>query len=394
MRRFFRKLYRRRKLQQDLEQELAFHREMAAQYENAIPLGNAGLIKEHAFDIWRFNFIENLGHDVLFAARGFRRNPALLISALLSLGLGIGVNTAIFSLGMEFLFSQPSVRDAQSLVAVKLGWRPDVSEDVIDLLKTSGLFASVAGENIEGYANFNDGSQTHRVSAVNTTTNYFSMLGVPLLHGRGFLPSDGKGVVVLDYRFWEKNFHGDPAVVGRAINLDGRVCTVVGILPARHRTLVGLGFTPDVYQPRWLPTTKLLIYARLKPDSSIQQTRAGLEVVAKRIDAALANGRRKYVENIEVAPAAGYDRVFGGFAAVPVSIPIFVASLWLVVGLVLLIACANVAILLLARGSARRGEIAARLALGASRPRLFNNSLRKACYLRFAAQLLAWCFHG
>ncbi len=75
MRRLFRKIYRRRRLQQDLEQELAFHREMAAQHENGIPLGNTSLIKEHAFDILRFNFVENLGRDLLFAARGFQAEP-------------------------------------------------------------------------------------------------------------------------------------------------------------------------------------------------------------------------------------------------------------------------------------------------------------------------------
>src|ERR1700685_1957004 len=121
MRRLFLKLYRRRRLQQDLESELAFHREMSGQQENAIPLGNSGLIKEQAFDLWRFTLLENLWRDLLYAARGFRRSPALVISALLSLGLGIGVNTAIFSLGVEFLFSAPSVRDAGSLVSVRLG---------------------------------------------------------------------------------------------------------------------------------------------------------------------------------------------------------------------------------------------------------------------------------
>jgi hypothetical protein len=119
MRRLFLKLLRRRRLQRDLEAELAFHREMSG--ENAVPLGNTSVIKEQALDLWRFNFIENLWRDLIYAARGLRRSPALVVSALLSLGLGIGVNTAIFSLGVEFLFSEPSVRDAGSLVKVTLG---------------------------------------------------------------------------------------------------------------------------------------------------------------------------------------------------------------------------------------------------------------------------------
>jgi hypothetical protein len=102
MRRFFLKLFRRRKLRRELDAELAFHREMSLENHNPIPLGNTAFVKEQAFDLWRFNFLENLGRDLLYAARGLRRNPSLVITALISLGLGIGVNTAMFSLGVEF----------------------------------------------------------------------------------------------------------------------------------------------------------------------------------------------------------------------------------------------------------------------------------------------------
>ena len=181
MRRLFFKLYRRRSLQQDIENELAFHREMSGQHQNAIPLGNVGFIKEQAFDLWRFNFIEDLWRDLLYAARGFRRSPALVVSALLSLGLGIGANTAIFSLGLDLLFSRPSVHDARSLVAVRLGGNSNSPEEAIDSLRASGLFQDVTGEDVEAFTNFNDGTETHRAFAVYTTKNYFSMLGVPML---------------------------------------------------------------------------------------------------------------------------------------------------------------------------------------------------------------------
>src|SRR5215217_2369995 len=109
MRRFFLKLIRRRRLQRDLETELAFHRDMAG---DRMPFGNSVLIEEQARDLWRFNFIENLWRDLVYGVRGLQRTPALVLTAVLSLGLGIGVNTAMFSLGVEFLFSQPSLRDA------------------------------------------------------------------------------------------------------------------------------------------------------------------------------------------------------------------------------------------------------------------------------------------
>ncbi len=148
MRRLLLKLFRRRRLWQELETELAFHREMAGQQENQIPLGNARVIKEQAFDLWRFNFIENLWRDLLYAARGFRRSRALVIGALLSLGLGIGVDAAMFSLGLELLFSRPSVRDAGSLVSVRLGGNSNSSEEAIDLLRASGLFQDIAGDGL------------------------------------------------------------------------------------------------------------------------------------------------------------------------------------------------------------------------------------------------------
>src|ERR1019366_3095958 len=110
MRHFFLKLIRRRRLHRDLESELAFHRELAAAQGNPIPLGSAAAIKEQALDLWRFNRIENLWRDVGYAARTLRRSPGLVLSALLSLGLGIGVNTAMFSITVEFCLASPPSR--------------------------------------------------------------------------------------------------------------------------------------------------------------------------------------------------------------------------------------------------------------------------------------------
>src|SRR6266478_6236819 len=248
MRGLWLKLWRRRRMQQDLDAELAFHREMASDSGNPLPVGP---IREEAYDQWRFVFVENLWRDVVYAARGLRRNPALVATALLSLALGIGVNTTMFSLGVEFLFSEPSVKDASSIVSVQLAGNSHSPEKALDFLRDSGIFQDVAGENEEAYVNWNDGAETRPTFGVYTTANYFSALGIPMLLGRGFLPGDPKEVAVLQHQFWVKHFNSDPSIVGRAINLDGRACTVVGILPANHRTLLGFGFTPDIYVPRY-----------------------------------------------------------------------------------------------------------------------------------------------
>ena len=97
--------------------------------------------------------------------------------------------------------------------------------------------------------NWSDGRETHRVFSVMTSRNYFTALGVPVAHGRGILPSDPAEVVVLRHEFWRAHYNGDPSIVGKAILLEGKPYTVVGILPPTHRTLIGFGFSPDVYVP-------------------------------------------------------------------------------------------------------------------------------------------------
>ena len=381
MRGLFLRLRRRCSMERDVEAELAFHREMAAAQGNPVSMGNTTVVQEQARDLWRFTFLENLWRDVLYGARSLRRSPALVVTALLSLGLGIGINTGIFSMAVEFLLSEPSVTDARSVVSVRMGGNSHSSKEVVEFVRASGLFQDVVGENEETYINWNDGAETRQIFAMVLTKNYFTALGVPIAYGRGIQPQDPDEVAVLGNHFWRTRLRGDPAVIGRAIRLDGRPYTVVGILPADYRSLIGFGYSPDVYVPRYLDDTILALYARLKPGMTIGQARAGLLAVAQRLDKAMPEPFR-YAESLQVTAVGGMDRIKSETEMQTVGL--FFVVLLVVVGLVLTIACVNVASLLLARGSARRQELAIRISLGAGRGRLVQQLLVETALLSLA----------
>ncbi len=390
MRRFILKLWRRRRMERDLEAELEFHREMAAARSNTIPLGNTGVLKEEAFDLWRFTVIENLWRDLAFALRGLRRSPGFVASALLSLALGIGVNTTMFSIAVEFLLSQPSVSNPATLAQARIGNSSHSSQEALEFIRRANVFADVAGERNNSSVNWNDGQETRHVFAVEASKNYFDVLGAPLAMGRGWNERDADEVAVLRFEFWVSNFGADPSIVGRLIQLDGRAFTVIGVLPEGHRTLTGYGYSPDIYLPVMKRSTDLELILRLKPDMKIGAASGALAALAERMDNQMPERGHKYAEGVLVTPMEGLARLKSNSAAMPVVL--FFVTLLVLVGLVLMIACVNVAGLTLARSSARKQEIAIRLSLGASRGRLLQQLLAESLLLSMSGAALGFGF--
>ncbi|HEU4930624.1 MAG TPA: ABC transporter permease [Pyrinomonadaceae bacterium] len=359
--------------------------------------------------------MDSLIKDIRYAVRGLAKRPGFTLIAVLTLALGIGANTAIFSAINATLMRTPPVSDPDGLVFVFNGPSGSIFSypDYTALRDQNNVFDGlIAWGGITASLNSND--QTDLVTGAIVSGNFFEVLGVRAQRGRLISTDDDKTlgahpVVVISPGLWQKRFAGDPNVVGRQLLLNGNVFTVIGVLPAGFDGLQ-LGITRDLYVPMMMQATMrppragysgemnpdllqvrgnrwLFSVGRLKPGVTSPQAQSSLAVIAKQLEEAYPQTNRN--RGISISALRGTDD-----PATSQQLSSVARLLMAVVGIVLLIACANVANLLLARSSSRTKEIAVRLAIGATRGRIVRQLLTEGVLLAIlggvAGLLLAW----
>ena len=394
LRRRLRALVRRRRVEEELASEVALHLELEQQKNERLGMspnearraamltfGGVERYKEEARDVRGVRLLETLMQDLRYALRTMRKTPAFSAIVILTLGLGVGATSAIFSIVNAVLLRPLAFAHPEALVRV-YSQIPDGTiqrfsvsiPDYLDFKSRNRVFSDMAMW-VNSTMTLTDGGEPERLSGIASSDNLFSVLGVVPLHGRLFAPgeSDHPDGVVLSYGVWTRRFGSDSTIIGRRITLDGTAKTVIGVLPPSFRI-----YTRDV--DVWAPVAVqqipkyenranhvLRVVARLKPGIAVDNAQRDMRRVASELAFEYKKADEGWTSNVY----SFRDEIVGALSR-PLLI-LLVAS-----GLVLLIACINVANLQLTRSASRGRELSVRRALGAGRGRLVGQLLMES----------------
>jgi predicted permease len=415
--RWLRSLGQRGAMKQEIDEELRFHIEQrtaenieagmspeVAAREARKRFGNLQSVREECRERRGASFGEAVWQDIRFGLRMLRKNPGFTAVAVLTLALGIGANTAIFTMINAVLFKPIMAREPNQLAALYQQERENPANfrffsypNFADIRAGKEVFENVLAF-APGNVGMDDGDLTRHVAATFVSANYFSVLGVAPLHGRGFLPEEERSpvpVAVMSYAFWKRS-GGDPAIVGQTIVLNHTTFTVVGVMPegftgtmvmASPGFFLPLGVMDSLGAPRDGPVTstlldrdagRLSLVGRLRPGLSFTMVGAPLAILSDRLATAYPTENRHHrLLAARMARLSHSNRPDGGPRQ-------FRPLAGLTIGMssvLLLIACLNLANMMLARGAARRKEIAVRLAIGAGRRRVLCQLLTEGFLL-------------
>jgi predicted permease len=407
-------LFRRQRMETELDAELQYHLDMLVEQNVAAGMtpaearraalrsfGAVQGIKDDVRDTWLSRFVETAAQDLRYGVRNLRRNPGFAFVVMLTMALGIGANTAIFSVVNGVLLRPLPYRDGDKLVVLRHGVGDTVANDLNFSVKDLNDYRQ--SRSLTGIVEFHNmfftllsRHEAERVSTGVVSAGFFDVLGVQPVYGRTFVEADdthgAPAVLILSYKYWQRSFGGDPKVIGQVFRMNDRPHTVVGVLPPVPQYPLEV----DVYMPTSacpFRSRQQLIdnrqgrmvtaLARVKSDVPLSKSQADLDIIASQL---ATTYKDDYPQN-------GYH-----ITATPLKEDLtrnFKVTLLILLGtasFVLLIVCASVANLLLARMVKRERELSVRAALGASRARLLRQMLTESLLLAVSGGLLGLVF--